>query len=151
MIKSVDAKDRVVSSAHSRELKKLGYPTGLSSAPAAYLTGLLLAKRAIKLGIDSAVLDTGIYARKPRSNVYAFLKGCVEGGLNVPHSQEVFADDSRVNGKHIAAYAQMLKDSAPEKYSKIFSLYIKAGAPPESLVELVETVKSKLDSIVGGV
>jgi len=56
LVESEQARDRVVVAACSRELIKLGYPTGLSSATAAYLTGLLLAKRGLKTGVKGLFL-----------------------------------------------------------------------------------------------
>jgi large subunit ribosomal protein L18 len=149
LIESNLAKDRVVSAASSRELIKLGYPTGLASSTAAYLTGLLLAKRGLKDGIREAVLDIGVISNVPKSNTYAFLKGCVDGGLEVPHSKEMLPDDSRLNGEHIANYAATLKSQSPQKYSQLFSKYLSAGVEPENIKGLVTKVKQDLDKFVG--
>ena len=51
--------DKVITSAHSTNLAKLGWKGSLNSLPACYLTGLLLGKKASFKGIDNAILYTG--------------------------------------------------------------------------------------------
>ena len=53
--------DKVVASATSRELGKFGWDKSCSSIPAAYLTGYLAGKKALKAGIEYAVLDIGMH------------------------------------------------------------------------------------------
>lgn len=147
LVVSEGGRDKTVVSASSRELAKLGYPSGLTSAPASYLTGLLVAQRASKAGFKQAILDIGLIKHTPKSNIYAFVKGCLDGGLEVPCSEEVLPDQSRIKGEHIAQYALLLKESDPEKYSKQFSKFISASVPPEKIVEVFESVRQK---ILGG-
>ena len=52
--------DSILASATSRELKGLGWTRACSNIPAAYLTGYLAGKRALKAGIEYAVLDIGM-------------------------------------------------------------------------------------------
>ncbi|HUH99734.1 MAG TPA: hypothetical protein VLY65_01700, partial [Nitrososphaerales archaeon] len=51
--------DKVVSSAHSRNLKKLGWKGSSKSVPACYLLGLLAGKRAKEAGVEKAHLYNG--------------------------------------------------------------------------------------------
>ena len=53
--------DVVLVSAHSRELVKMGYKGHCGNLPAAYLTGLLLGKKAVKEGVEEAILDKGLH------------------------------------------------------------------------------------------
>ena len=58
-----------------------------TNIPASYLSGKLAAKRAIKAGVSSAVLDIGRITPTSGNRAFAVLKGLVDGGLDVPHSE----------------------------------------------------------------
>jgi len=60
-----------------------------------------LAKQVQKAGHDEAVLDIGLAASTPGNRVFAALKGMVDGGLWVPHSEDIFPSDERLAGEHI--------------------------------------------------
>jgi large subunit ribosomal protein L18 len=60
----------------------------------------------------------------------------VEGGLNIPHSPEVFPDDDRIRGEHIASYYEM----NPE----MFKDYEKRGLKPSELPSHVDEIKEKI-------
>lgn len=102
--------DRTLVAANSSELSELGYKGSLSSTPAAYLTGLLFAAKAKKAQYTGAVLDIGLNRATPGARVFAALKGAVEGGLDVPHGEEILPADERIKGSHIAAYNQNAGD-----------------------------------------
>jgi large subunit ribosomal protein L18 len=106
------AGDETLVAANSAELGAYGYTHGLSNTPAAYLTGMLCAVRALKAGHTDAVLDIGLTRATMGARAFAALKGAVEGGLEVPHGEEILPDDARTSGEHIAAYA-------PEKNGNI--------------------------------
>lgn len=93
------ARDKVVVSANSRELLEKGWPKekegSLKSISAAYLTGLLFAKKC-KGKFSDAIIDTGLYRNVKQSRIYAALKGIVDGGMKVPHSKEVFPSEERI-------------------------------------------------------
>ena len=97
--------DRTLVAANSGELRAYGYTGSLSGTPAAYLTGMLFAVKALNAEYQRAVLDIGLHRATPGSRIFAALKGAVTAGLDVPHGAEVLPDDSRVKGGHIAAYA----------------------------------------------
>jgi len=96
--------DRTLIAANSSELAELGYKGSLSSTPAAYLTGLLFATKAKKAQYSKAVLDIGLNRATPGARVFAALKGAVDGGLTVPHGEEILPDDIRIKGNHIVAH-----------------------------------------------
>jgi large subunit ribosomal protein L18 len=96
--------DRTLVAANSSELSEFGFKGSLSSTPAAYLTGLLFAAKARNAKNHAAVLDIGLNRATPGARVFAALKGALEGGLEVPHGEEILPDDARVKGAHIVAY-----------------------------------------------
>lgn len=138
--------DRVLASASSKEIEKLGWKASRSSLPAAYLVGALLAKKAEKLKepVTSAILDLGNLTPLPGSRVYAVLRGAVEAGLHVPHSEDVLPPDERISGAHIEEYAKSLKSSDPDRYKEQFSAYIKNKLDPTTFTTYFNTFKEKV-------
>ena len=102
--------DRTLVTANSAELEKYGYKGATANTPAAYLTGMLFAAKAKKAQQDRAVLDIGLNRATPGARVFAALKGAVEAGLDVPHSEEILPSDERIKGAHIAAYNKKYGD-----------------------------------------
>jgi large subunit ribosomal protein L5e len=112
--------DKVFASAYSHELKAYGIKHGLTNWAAAYATGLLIARRALKkLGLDEdftgveeadgeftlteavetddgerrpfkAFLDVGLARTSTGARVFGALKGASDGGIFVPHSEKRF-------------------------------------------------------------
>ena len=105
--------DKTLVAASSKELKKLGWNFACDNLPAAYLTGLLIAKKA-KGKVKEAILDTGLYRSIKGNRIYAVVKGAIDGGLNVPVDEQMFPNEDRIRGKHI----QKFKD-LPEVFGKI--------------------------------
>ena len=137
--------DRVIAAAHSRELAKLyGWMGGTGNTPAAYLTGLLAAYRALEKGVREAVLDIGLHDPVPGSRVFAALKGALDAGLSVPHSEEILPGSERITGAHIAKWAAALASASPERYERQFSQYLQRGFKPEDLPAHFEEVKTKI-------
>lgn len=134
------AGDKVLFSASSSELRKHGWKGYLSNTSAAYLTGLLLAS---KMKSGDVVPDIGMYVSTKGSVVYAAIKGVADGGVNVPVSDSVVPDESRIRGEHVAALAKKLKDDKA-KYDAQFSKYVEAGLDPERLPEHFDDIKKKL-------
>ncbi len=93
--------DIILVSAHSNELKKLGWGSGQSNLPSAYLTGLIIGKKAGEKKIGKCVLDIGFCQSIKGNRIYAALKGAVDGGLEVRHSKEILPAEDRIKGKHI--------------------------------------------------
>ena len=94
--------DRVLASATSNDLAGMGWKSSKKNVPAAYLSGRLAAKRALKAGVSSAVLDIGRVTPTAGGRAFATLKGLVDGGLKIPHSEDLYPDDSRISGSHIS-------------------------------------------------
>lgn len=165
--------DQVVAAAYSHELPKYGVPVGLTNYAAAYCTGLLLARRLLnkyKLGdlypgqleVDGkeylvedeedgkaafhACLDVGLARTSTGAKVFGAMKGAVDGGINIPHSEKRFpgydkeggqleADvhRSHIFGTHVGDYMSELEEKDEEAYKRQFSRYIKAGLTGDSL------------------
>lgn len=115
--------DKVIAEANSRELTRFGLANAHTSYPAAYGTGLLLARRLLKkLKLDSiyagaakidgqdydvsasvndskrpfkALLDIGIRRPTIGNRVFAVMKGACDGGIYVPHSTRKFPGFSK--------------------------------------------------------
>jgi large subunit ribosomal protein L18 len=139
--------DKTIAAAHSRELTKLyGWLGGTANTSAAYLTGLLAAYRALEKGVREAVLDIGLHEPVKGSRVFAALKGAVDAGLKVPHSEEIFPSEDRIRGEHIAQWAEELAKAQPEFYERQFSQYLKRGLKPEELPSHFEEVKAKIEA-----
>lgn len=134
--------DETVVSAHSKELKKMGWLGSGKNTSAAYLTGYLAGKKALEAGIEDAVLDIGLKSSTRGARIFAALKGAVDAGLNVPHNDIVLPADERIRGEHVAAYAESLSD---EEVEKKFSLYIKNGLSPKDLPDHFESIKQKIE------
>ncbi len=139
--------DVVLSSAHSRELKKLGWNGSLKSTPACYLLGLLAGKKALQKGVKEAVVYNGLAPFIRGSRAAAFLKGVVDSGLEVPVGEEAFPSDERMSGKSIADYASKLSTKDKDAYAKTFSGLLKAGFKPEEYEANFQKMKS---AIAGG-
>lgn len=112
--------DKVFVSAYAHELKAYGIEHGLTNWAAAYATGLLIARRALKkLGLDEdfagveeadgeftlteaaetddgerrpfkAFLDVGLARTSTGARVFGAMKGASDGGILVPHSEKRF-------------------------------------------------------------
>lgn len=136
--------DRTVASATSADLKRLGWRGHGGNIPAAYLVGYLAAKRAIAKGVNEAVLDIGFATPVRGSIPFAALKGAVDAGLDVPHSEEAFPSEDRIRGEHIASYAETLKKNDPERYKRQFGAYLKKGLNPEDLPKHFEEILAKV-------
>jgi len=100
------AQDKVIYGTSSKILLAKGWPKemagSLKGLSAAYLTGYLLAKSAVKLGIKEAILDAGMHINVKNSRIYAALKGAVDGGLKIPHSEEVFPEMESIKNDKVA-------------------------------------------------
>merc|ERR1711879_527186 len=168
--------DIVICAAYSHELPRYGVKVGLTNYAAAYCTGLLLARRVLqKFSLDSvykgndnidgtmycvededgapgafrACLDVGLARTSTRAKVFAALKGAVDGGLDIPHSEKRFpgydseskelnADAHRehIFGQHVANYMTSLQEEDEEAYKKHFSRFIKNGVTAASIEEM---------------
>jgi large subunit ribosomal protein L18 len=94
--------DKILASAVSKELiKYYKWNHSTSTTPAAYLTGILAAKRAKDVNIDNGVLDIGRQIPVKGSKVFAALKGVLDAGIECPHSDSQLPKEDRLMGKHL--------------------------------------------------
>ncbi|KAL2346033.1 hypothetical protein Fmac_000033 [Flemingia macrophylla] len=177
------AGDIVLAAAYAHELPRYGLEVGLTNYAAAYCTGLLLARRVLKMlemdeeyegnveatGEDfsvepadtrrpfRALLDVGLIKTTTGNRVFGALKGALDGGLDIPHSDKRFAGfdkdkkelDPEVHrkyifGGHVASYMKALMEDEPEKYQSHFSEYIKRGLEADGLEELYKKVHAAI-------
>jgi len=166
--------DVVIAAAYSHELPRYGVKVGLTNYAAAYCTGLLLARRLLnKFKLDTlyegqtkvdgdeffvedldgdqpgafhACLDIGLARTSTGARIFGAMKGAVDGGIDIPHSQKRFpgfdreagefaADVHRrhIFGQHVADYMNTLSEEDEEAYKKQFSRFIKLGLTGDSL------------------
>lgn len=152
--------DIILAAAYAHELPAFGVKVGLTNYAAVYCTGLLCARRAlVKLGLDKtefdeengprsfkANLDVGLARTSTGAKCFAALKGAVDGGLNIPHSEKRFPgfDNAKstldgevlrkyIFGGHVADYMRQLQEDEPEAYARQFSRFVKAGITADSM------------------
>jgi len=159
--------------AHELSQERYGLTVGHTNYSAAYCTGLLCARRLLHhFGIDGqfegtktfdldfkqgkagerrpfkVLLDIGLARTSTGANIFAAMKGAVDGGLNVPHSNKRFpdADDlrKRIYGGHVADYMKLLQKENEPKYRKQFSKFIAAGLNSESINALYTRVHANI-------
>merc|ERR1712008_607272 len=91
------------------------------------------------------------------AKVFAALKGAVDGGLDIPHSEKRFpgydneakslnADVHRAHifGQHVADYMRSLSEEDEEVYKKQFSRYIKLGVSPDTVEDMYKKAHSAI-------
>jgi large subunit ribosomal protein L18 len=138
--------DKIIISANSRELEKMyGWLGSGGNVPAAYLTGLLCGFKAMAKGVKKVILDIGLHIPTKGSRIFAALKGVLDASVEVPHSEDILPDESRISGKHIVEYGSQLSSDG-EVYQKKFSNYLSKKLRPERLTEHFSAVKDKITS-----
>ncbi|MFT7615453.1 MAG: large subunit ribosomal protein L18 [Candidatus Woesearchaeota archaeon] len=135
--------DKILANVQSIQLKKLGLKVVNGNIPTAYLTGLLLAKKAKEAKVTEAIVDLGVQYLTSKARIYALIKGARDGGLNIHASDEVLPTEDRVSGKHIEGYATLLKENK-EAYQRQFGLYLKSGIDPEKISAEFAKIKEQL-------
>nr|AGV54527.1 60S ribosomal protein L5-like protein [Phaseolus vulgaris] len=177
------AGDIVLAAAYSHELPRYGLEVGLTNYAAAYCTGLLLARRVLKkLEMDEeyegnveatgedysvepadtrrpfrALLDVGLIKTTTGNRVFGALKGALDGGLDIPHSDQRFAGISKdkkelgpefhrkyVFGDWLRPYMKTLIEDEPGKYQTPFMDYFSGGKKPEDLEEVFKKVHAAI-------
>jgi|SRR3989344_6121260 len=135
--------DKILTTTHSQELRKINWHYHLGNIPSSYLTGLLCGVKAKQKNVHEAILDTGLHKSSKGSRIYAALKGVIDAGIHVPHSEEILPDKETIEGKKIENYAKILSQSQNE-YKRQFSSYLKNNTKPEEISKKFEEVKSKI-------
>jgi large subunit ribosomal protein L18 len=140
IVKYMPQGDLTLKYADSGELSKFDWH-GRANRATAYLTGLLLAKKAGADGAKDCILDVGLASPVKDSIPFVFAKGCIDGGMKLRGTIEI---DEKVyncsNTKHITE----LKSKDAVKYNKHYSGYIKAGVAPENLAKAFSETKEKI-------
>ena len=98
--------DATVVSVSSKDLLSYGWKAPINNLPSSYLTGFLLGKKALSIGIKEAVLDIGLHSGTKGSKTFAAHKGAIDAGLDSPHSEVAFGSWERIRGEHIAEFAE---------------------------------------------
>lgn len=147
IVKIAPGGDETIISAHSNELKQMGWLGSTKNSSAAYLTGFLCGRKALAAQVNEAVLDIGLRSPTRGTKVFAALKGAVDSGLYIPHGESVLPDDERIRGEHIVHYAESLSE---EELKQKFGAYLKNGLSPKDLPEHFEKTKQKIDNEVSG-
>lgn len=118
------AGDKILASAASSELKKLGWSNGTGNVPGAYLTGMLASKRCQSAGISEAVLDIGLSTSVKGSRIYSAVKGAIDAGMKISCADVMFPSEDRIRGKHIEQLwknnKSVFKKMNPENITKNF-------------------------------
>ena len=173
-----------MASAYAHELPKYGMKAGLTNYASAYCVGLLCARRLLAKfgmadlykGVEEAtgedyqveeaddgprpflvVMDTGLKRTSTGSKVFAVMKGALDGGLEIPHSDRRYVGYDEegkeldtetlkkyIMGGHVAEYMEQMQEENPEKYKAHFSQYIKAGLNADNLEDTFAKVHAAI-------
>ena len=133
--------DMVMASVHSNELLSFGWKGSRKNIPSCYLVGLLLGKRCLKKKLSSAILYIG--KRHFTTKIAACLKGLSEAGLELPFPEDIIPPEQRIQGSHIAEYANNLK-SNDALYKSRFSSNLGLGLEPEKYSSHFSEVKDRI-------
>jgi len=176
--------DVVMAAAYSHELPLYGIKVGLTNYAASYCTGLLLARRLLKkLKLDGlyeglkdangedfyvennekgpgafrAFLDVGLARTTTGSKIFGVMKGAVDGGIDIPHSNKRFpgydSDSKEFNpevhrkhifGIHVADYMRHLLEEDEEAYKRQFSQYHKLAITPDDLEDIYKKAHAQI-------
>mmetsp|Transcript_76106 Transcript_76106/g.166080 ORF Transcript_76106/g.166080 Transcript_76106/m.166080 type:complete len:316 (-) Transcript_76106:108-1055(-) len=181
--------DMVVCQATSSELTKYGIPAGHKNYAAAYATGLLVARRVLKqFGLDEkfagkeeldgedyhvedeeteqrpfkCILDVGLQTTTVGHRMWGALKGAVDGGLHIPHSNRKFpgykpaeekgqdpeydaeAHKEKLFGMHVKEYMETMAEEDPTKYEAHFSKYIEADIDADKMEDMYTEAFDKI-------
>jgi len=181
--------DMIVSQANSSELTKYGVPCGHKNYAAAYCTGLLVARRTLKkFGLDETfkgkeeidgedyhvedeendqrpfkcILDVGLQTTAVGHRMWGALKGAVDGGLHIPHTNKKFpgfkpaeekgqepeydadAHKEKIFGSHVKEYMEMLQEEDPTKYEAHFSKFIENDIDADKVEEMYTDAHEKI-------
>ena len=102
-------------------VRDYGWPKDASrkSIPACRMAGYAAGKKAIEAGMDSAVLDIGLANATVGNRRFAALKGLIEAGMDVPHSEEILPSEERAGGQHINATLTKAVEACMKKIDEV--------------------------------
>ncbi len=141
--------DKVLTSGISNELKKkFDWKANTGNIPAAYLTGYLVGKRAVKNNITDAVTDLGILYH--RNRVLAAFKGAIDAGMEISYNEEFFPEnfEETIKGAQVESLAKSLKENDPEVYERMFSGYLKRNkVDPTKISKMFNDSLKKIENL----
>ena len=109
--------DKVIATATTQELKKHGW--NANNLPAAYLLGIIIAKKARSNHLKEAILDAGLHPSIKGSKIYAVVQGAIDAGFHIPHSKEVLPPPARIQGEHIKKENALKQEKFRELKAKL--------------------------------
>lgn len=127
--------DIILASAESNELKKFNWPSRANRSTA-YLTGMLLAKKAGE-GKKEHILDIGLSSPVKGSIPFVFAKGCVDGGLKIKGDFKI--DEKIYDGSNVKGL-----EGLKEKNKHQHSAYSDKGINITSLNKMFNETKEKI-------
>lgn len=104
----------------------------------------------------TAMLDIGLVRTSTGNKVFAVMKGAVDGGVNVPHSEKRFpayskeegfdAEElkSRILGSHVAEYMNYLLEEDEDAYQRQFAKYIADEVEADDIEDLYLEAHKKI-------
>ncbi|HLC31254.1 MAG TPA: 50S ribosomal protein L18 [Candidatus Nanoarchaeia archaeon] len=99
VIIATQGQDKIVAGASSSLLLTKGWPEALrgslKSLPAAYLTGHMVGKAALK-HTKKAILDIGMQRNIHKSRLYALVAGAIDAGLVIPCDKEALPSKEHI-------------------------------------------------------
>lgn len=146
--------DFVLSSSHSKNLGAIGLPLLNNNFSTSYITGLNLSNTFFRENFSfkksenllknnfKVILDLGLTRVTTGNKVFSAMKGAVDGGFSIPHNEKRFPGykkneifdleimKSRIEGKHVMEFMELLKEEDDEKYSRQFRCLIRKDISP---------------------
>jgi len=120
---SDEAKDKIVFGLTSKNLMKYGWPEklkgSLKSVPASYLTGYLTAKKILKDKLEKPIVDLGMQRVLAKTRIFGYLKGLIDGGVEIPCEEEKFPEEERLNGKSTKEDISKIVTEVKSKLAKL--------------------------------
>ncbi|MFV2013801.1 MAG: 50S ribosomal protein L18 [Candidatus Heimdallarchaeota archaeon] len=139
--------DKTLSATISTQLSKFKWNISCGNIPAAYLTGYLAGKKALKAGVTDAILDLGLQSSTRGSRIYATLKGLIDAGVQVPSDESIFPSEDVIKGSHIKTISEHQKKDDAKKFKQVYAKYHAAKVKPEKLADFVSTTKGEIDKL----
>lgn len=116
---SEEAQDKIVFGLTTKTLLKYGWPENfkgsLKSIPASYLLGLLVAKKIQKDNLEEPIVDLGMQRVLHKTKIFAFIKGLIDGGLEISCDEEAFPEEERISGKNLKEDFENIFNKVKEK------------------------------------
>lgn len=116
-VSSEESQDKIITGVNSRDLLEKGWDKkfegSLKSIPAAYLTGMLMAKKLDKK--QKYIIDLGMARNIAGSRIYAAVKGIVDGGIGLKVNEKVFPSEERLSGAHMDVKVKEMIAKVKEK------------------------------------